>query len=71
MRLDKVLGHVGYGSRKEVQKLIKSKKVTVDGKSVIKSEANVDPTTQEICVFGEPIDYQEFYYYILNRRPKR
>ena len=67
MRLDKVLGHVGYGSRKDVQKLIKSKKVTVDGKSVIKSEANVDPTTQEICVFGEAIDYQEFYYYILNK----
>lgn len=67
MRLDKVLGHVGYGSRKEVQKLIKSKKVTVDGKSVIKSEANIDPTTQEICVCGEPIDYQEFYYYILNK----
>ena len=67
MRLDKVLGHVGYGSRKEVQKLIKSKKVTVDGKCVVKSEANVNPETQEICISGEPIDYQEFYYYLLNK----
>ena len=67
MRLDKVLGHVGYGTRKEVQKLIKSKKVTVNGKSVIKSEANVNPETDTICVSGEAIDYQTFYYYILNK----
>lgn len=67
MRLDKVLGHVGYGSRKEVQKMIKSKKVTVDGKCVVKSEANVNPETQEICVGGKSIDYQEFYYYLLHK----
>lgn len=67
VRLDKVLGHVGYGTRKEVQKLIKSKKVTVNGKSVIKSEANVNPETDTICVSGEAIDYQTFYYYILNK----
>ena len=67
MRLDKVLGHVGYGSRKEVQKLIKSKKVTVDDKCVVKSEANVNPETQRICVSGKAIDYQEFYYYLLNK----
>ncbi len=67
MRLDKVLGHVGYGSRKEVQKLIKSKKVTVNGKTVIKSEANVNPESDTICVSGEAIDYQTFYYYLLNK----
>ena len=67
MRLDKVLGHVGYGSRKEVQKMIKAKKVTVDGKCVTKSEANVNPEIQEICVSGKAIDYQEFYYYLLHK----
>ncbi|MEE1072854.1 MAG: pseudouridine synthase [Cellulosilyticum sp.] len=67
MRLDKVLGHVGYGSRKEVQKLIKAKKVTVDGKCIAKSEANVNPETQVICVSGKPIDYKAYYYYLLNK----
>ncbi|MBP3888222.1 MAG: rRNA pseudouridine synthase [Cellulosilyticum sp.] len=67
MRLDKVLGHVGYGSRKEVQKMIKAKKVTVDGKCVAKSEVNVNPEVQEICVSGKPIDYKEFYYYLLHK----
>lgn len=67
MRLDKILVHVGYGSRKDVQKLIKSKKVTVDGKLIVKSEANVDPIKSKICVAGEVVDYQEFYYYIMNK----
>ena len=67
MRLDKILVHVGIGSRKDVQKLIKSKKVTVDGKVIVKSEANTDPIKSTICVAGHPIDYQEFYYYILNK----
>ena len=67
MRLDKVLVHVGYGSRKEVQKLIKNKKVTVEGICITKCEANVDPLTQPICVAKAPICYQEFYYYLMNK----
>lgn len=67
MRLDRVLVHVGYGSRKDVQKLIKSKKVMVAGKIVTKSELNVQPEEDEICVLGKPINYQEYYYYILNK----
>lgn len=67
MRLDKILTHSGYGSRKEVQKIIKSKKVMVDGQVVSKPEANVDPNQSEIYISGKPVDYQEFYYYILNK----
>lgn len=67
MRLDKLLAHVGYGSRKEVQKLIKAKKVTVDGVTIAKSEANIDPYKSEIYISGKRVDYQEFYYYIMNK----
>ena len=67
MRLDKILIHAGYGSRKEVQKMIKAKKVTVDGKVIAKPESNVDPDKCSICLNGKPVDYQEFYYYILNK----
>lgn len=67
MRLDKILTHSGYGSRKEVQKIIKSKKVTVDGKVISKPESNINPEQSEICINGKPVDYQEFYYYILNK----
>ena len=67
MRLDKILIHVGYGSRKEVQKMIKGKKVTVDGQIISKPESNINPNESEICIHGKPVDYQEFYYYILNK----
>lgn len=67
MRLDKILTHSGYGSRKEVQKIIKSKKVMVDGQVVSKPEVNVNPNQSEIYISGKPVDYQEFYYYILNK----
>lgn len=67
MRLDKILTHSGYGSRKEVQKIIKSKKVTVDGNVISKPESNINPEQSEICINGKPVDYQEFYYYILNK----
>ena len=67
MRLDKILTHSGCGSRKEVQKMIKGKKVTVNGQIISKPESNIDPTQSEICINGKPIDYQEFYYYILNK----
>jgi len=67
MRLDKILTHSGYGSRKEVQKMIKSKKVTVDGQIISKPESNINPEQSEICINGNPVDYQEFYYYILNK----
>ena len=67
MRLDKVLVHVGYGSRKEVGQLVKSKRVFVDGVVAKKSDMNVDPMTQEITVGREKVDYKEYYYYILNK----
>lgn len=67
MRLDKILTHAGCGSRKEVQKMIKAKKVTVDGKVIAKPESNVNPSECSICLNGKPVDYQEFYYYILNK----
>lgn len=67
MRLDKVLTHVGYGSRKEVQNLIKSKQVYIDGKCTLKADEQVNPEHQIITVSGKKITYQKQYYYLLNK----
>lgn len=67
MRLDKMLVHVGYGSRKEVQKLIKSKKVSVNNKLVSQPEFNVKVEEDVVKVQEEPVIYKEFYYYLLNK----
>ena len=48
MRLDKLLGHAGYGSRNQVKKLIRSRQVYVDGILAERDNLNVDASLQTI-----------------------
>ncbi len=67
MRLDKYLVHVGYGSRREVHKLIKSKKVAVDLGIINKPEYLLDPENVHVTVNGLTVYYKPFYYFLLNK----
>jgi len=67
IRLDKFLVHIGYGSRSEVQKLIKQKKVTINENVIQKPDFNFDIKESRVCVGGNPAVYNEFYYYLLNK----
>ncbi len=67
MRLDKILAHQGFGSRKEVKKTIRSGLVLVNGEIVRDDDAHVDPDEDEIIVGDELIDYSEKSYWILNK----
>lgn len=67
MRLDKFLANAGLGSRKEVKLLIKSLRVSVNGHLVKSEKFNVDEQKDIICVDNQKIEYQEFYYILLNK----
>lgn len=67
MRLDKLLAHLGYGSRKEVKKLIRSKAVSVNGEVVNSDDCHVDPTRDEIIVLDQTIEYQSMQYFMVNK----
>lgn len=67
MRLDKYLVHVGYGTRSVAQKVIRSKRVKVDHQVVVKPETSINPLTSIVEVDGEQMDYEEFYYFLLNK----
>ncbi|MGL4346129.1 MAG: pseudouridine synthase [Cellulosilyticaceae bacterium] len=67
MRLDRYLVHVGVGTRSQVQKVIKQKRVSVDGKIVNKPEVGIVAEEAVVEVNGERIIYKEFYYFILNK----
>ena len=54
-RLDKYLASRGTGSRKEVQKLIKSGVVTVDGAVCKKTDEKIDPDTAQVTVNGQAV----------------
>lgn len=67
MRIDKLLSNSGFGSRKEVKILLKSKAVEVNGETVRDPKFHVDENTDEISVAGEPVVYQEFIYLMMNK----
>ncbi len=66
-RLDKILGNMGYGSRKEVKASCKKGLVVVDGEVVKDSALKVDPDTAVIEINGEVVKYREFIYLLLNK----
>lgn len=66
MRLDKLLSHAGYGTRKEVKSLLKQG-ILVNGKIVKSGKVHVDPDKDVIEVDGEILEYSEYVYYMLNK----
>lgn len=69
MRIDKMLANIGYGSRKEVKKLLKIGAVKVDGILIKDAKQHVDPEQQVITVYGEEVEYKEFIYLMMNKPP--
>ncbi|GAA0455775.1 pseudouridine synthase [Alkalibacillus silvisoli] len=67
MRLDKLLANEGFGSRKDVKKIIKQGSVLVNGNVEKDVSKHVDPKQSEVVVNGEAIEYQEFVYVMLNK----
>jgi 16S rRNA pseudouridine516 synthase len=66
-RLDKVLGNLGYGTRKEIKKFIKDGIIEVDGRAADDPGMHVNPETQSISVNGKDIGYKKFIYIMLNK----
>lgn len=66
-RLDNILVNTGYGSRREVQKLIRWKKVKVNGEIINTPSKHVDPLKDEIYVYEHKVEYREFVYLMLNK----
>ncbi|WP_042345226.1 pseudouridine synthase [Bacillus massiliigorillae] len=67
MRIDKMLANIGFGTRKEVKKLLKTGAVKVDGVTVKDAKQHVDPEQQVIMVHGEEVEYREFIYLMMNK----
>ena len=67
MRLDKFLVELKKGSRSEVKKLIKSGRVTVDGRTVREPEQKFDPERAQISLDGQTVSYASFEYFMLNK----
>ena len=66
-RLDKFLCDSGVGTRSHVKMILKSGRVTVDGKPEKDNARKVDPDTQVICLDGEPLGGKRRIVLMLNK----
>ncbi|BDR65318.1 16S rRNA pseudouridine(516) synthase [Clostridium tetani] len=66
-RIDKILANMGYGSRKEVKKLIKNNLVEVNGEKVKDPSINIDPEKDKILVGDKVVNYRKFIYIMMNK----
>ena len=67
MRLDKFLANSGIGTRSEVKRFIKYKRVKVNGEVVKSDSFNVDESKDVVLFDDLEVKYKEFYYILLNK----
>ncbi len=67
MRLDKYLASCYIGSRSEVKKIIKQKKITINGLTIINENYNVDEKNDIVKFNKQVLKYQKYYYFVLNK----
>ncbi|MBO5137638.1 MAG: rRNA pseudouridine synthase [Spirochaetaceae bacterium] len=66
-RLDKVLSHHGFGTRKDTRRLIRSGAVTVDGKPCFVPDTHIPIETAQVFVDGELLQLRRHIYLMMNK----
>ncbi len=67
MRLDKFLGDLGTGTRKQIKEYVKNGRCKVNGVVVKKSDIHIDENTDVISFDDQVLAYSRFHYYMLNK----
>ena len=66
-RLDKLLSELGIASRRDLKQIIKSGRVTVDGRAVTAPETRIDPDTCTVSLDGVSLCCRRFHYYMMDK----
>lgn len=67
IRLDKMLGNLGYGTRSAVKILIRQGAVTVNGIQVKDHGLQINPNKDVVILDGETIQYRDTVYILLHK----
>ncbi|RUM41413.1 MAG: pseudouridine synthase [Desulfocapsa sp.] len=70
IRLQKFMAHAGVASRRKCEKIIESRRVQVDGKTVTAMGVKITPGKERVTVDGKDIGAAERHIYILLNKPK-
>ena len=66
-RLDKILSHEGFGSRKAIRKILYSSEVFVNGNRILDPGFSVNPDKDEIKIDGETLTLRKNFYLMMNK----
>ncbi|MBW7476914.1 rRNA pseudouridine synthase [Paenibacillus oenotherae] len=67
MRLDKLLANMGFGTRSEVKRAVKQRRVSVDGMVAKDSGLLLDPAAAVVLFDDERVIYRDVIYVMLNK----
>lgn len=66
-RLDRVLAHLGLGSRTEMKQLIRRGRIAVNGVTAEDPGQHVDPEADTILYDGEPVTYRRHFHVLFHK----
>ena len=66
-RIDKILAHEGFGSRKDIRKLLHNYEVCINGVRVTDAGKQLDPQRDIITIDGEEVDLHNNIYIMMNK----
>jgi len=66
-RIDKILSHNGFGSRKDIKKLLRTCEVLVNGNRIYDPGFQFSKETDIITIDGEEIDLHDNLYLMMNK----
>lgn len=66
-RIDKLLSHQGFGSRKDIKKLLRTSEVFLNGKQIFDPSLSIDPEADELVVDGEAVTIQKNIHLMMNK----
>jgi len=66
-RIDKILANLGYGSRKDIKKDIKSGMVKINNEIIKDNSIKIDPYKENIKFNNKKVNYRKFIYLMLNK----
>lgn len=67
-RLDKILSNSGFGTRREVKKLVRFGEVLINGERIRDPEFHVDLDKDQISVDGEILSVEKHSYFMMNKK---
>ncbi len=66
-RIDKILAHHGYGTRKDVKKLLRTACVTCNGTQVFDPATHIDPAADTIAIDGTILTLRRDLYLMMHK----